>query len=46
MFAATGNTVVALHRERIGGLDLPPDLASGAFRPLTAAEHMFVFNRS
>ena len=32
MFAAVGNHVEALHRDRIGGLGLPPDLAPGAFR--------------
>lgn len=32
MFAAVGNHVEALHRERIGGLSLPGDLAPGAFR--------------
>jgi 16S rRNA pseudouridine516 synthase len=35
MFAAVGNHVTALHRDRIGGLDLPPDLAPGAWRRLT-----------
>jgi len=34
MFAAVGNHVEALHRDRIGGLDLPADLAPGAFRPM------------
>jgi len=38
MFAATGNHVVALHRDRIGGLDLPENLEAGAFRYLTDAE--------
>lgn len=32
MFAALGNHVTALHRDRIGGLDLPADLAPGAYR--------------
>jgi 16S rRNA pseudouridine516 synthase len=32
MFAAIGNHVTALHRDRIGGLDLPPDLAPGSWR--------------
>ncbi|MFN3583152.1 pseudouridine synthase [Phenylobacterium sp.] len=32
MFAAVGNHVEALHRDRIGGLDLPADLASGRYR--------------
>jgi 16S rRNA pseudouridine516 synthase len=32
MFAAVGNHVEALHRDRIGGLDLAADLAPGAWR--------------
>ena len=43
MFAAVGNHVIALHRDRIGGLDLPADLAPGAFRLLTKAELSSVF---
>jgi 16S rRNA pseudouridine516 synthase len=38
MFAATGNHVSALHRDRIGGLDLPENIEAGAFRNLTDAE--------
>ena len=38
MFEAVGNHVVALHRDRIGALDLPDDLAVGEYRALTAAE--------
>ena len=38
MFAAMGNHVDALHRDRIGGLDLPDDLASGGWRLMTEAE--------
>ena len=38
MFAAVGNHVEALHRERVGGLALPDDLPPGAWRLLTAAE--------
>ncbi len=38
MFAAVGNHVTALHRDRMGALDLPADLAAGSFRPLTEAE--------
>ncbi|MES3028162.1 MAG: 16S rRNA pseudouridine(516) synthase [Pseudomonadota bacterium] len=43
MFAAVGNHVVELHRDRIGGLTLPDDLAPGAFRVLPAetAEQVF-----
>jgi 16S rRNA pseudouridine516 synthase len=32
MFAAMGNHVTVLHRDRIGGLDLPDDLAPGQYR--------------
>jgi 16S rRNA pseudouridine516 synthase len=32
MFAAVGNHVEALHRERVGGLSLPEDLAPGEWR--------------
>lgn len=38
MFAATGNHVTALHRDRIGRLDLPENLEAGAFRYLTGDE--------
>ena len=37
MVAAVGNRVEALHRSRIGGLDLPADLAPGDWRWLDAA---------
>ncbi len=42
MVAAVGNRVEALHRSRIGRLDLPVDLAPGAWRWLTAAELLAV----
>lgn len=38
MFAAVGNHVEALHRERIGSLALPEDLEPGQYRILGAAE--------
>ncbi|MDO8878099.1 MAG: pseudouridine synthase [Pseudolabrys sp.] len=38
MFAAVGNHVVALHRDRVGGLALPADLKAGEYRLLTAAD--------
>lgn len=38
MFAAIGNKVERLHRERIGGLQLPEDLAEGVYRMLTPSE--------
>lgn len=34
MFAATGNHVSTLHRDRVGGLDLPKDLEEGQYRIL------------
>ncbi len=37
MFAAVGNHVEALHRERVGGLALPDDLAPGEWRLLDSA---------
>jgi 16S rRNA pseudouridine516 synthase len=38
MFAAVGNRVTALHRERIGAVQLDPALKPGQARPLTAQE--------
>ena len=43
MFAALGNHVLELHRDRIGGLDLPADLAPGAWRLLTPEEQASLF---
>ena len=45
MFHRVGNRVVKLHRERIGTLALPPDLAAGQWRHLTAEEVASVFVR-
>ena len=42
MFAAVGNHVVALHRERVGGLTLG-DLAPGHWRPLGDADREALF---
>jgi 16S rRNA pseudouridine516 synthase len=44
MFAAVGNHVVGLHRERIGGIALPDDLEPGQHRILTAAQAEAVFD--
>ncbi|MBO9709566.1 MAG: 16S rRNA pseudouridine(516) synthase [Caulobacter sp.] len=44
MFAAVGNHVTALHRERIGGVALPDDLAPGEHRILSAAQAEEVFD--
>ncbi|QBL10680.1 16S rRNA pseudouridine(516) synthase RsuA [Rheinheimera sp. D18] len=38
MFAAIGNKVVQLHREKIGGVQLPDDLAVGEYRELSAEQ--------
>ncbi len=38
MLGAVGGHVTALHRERVGPLELDPGLAPGEVRPLTAAE--------
>ena len=38
MFAAVGNHVTALHRDRVGGLALPDDLKAGEYRLLSAAD--------
>lgn len=43
MFAAVGNHVVALHRDRIGELDLPADLAEGRYRLLTEKHRARLF---
>lgn len=44
MFAATGNHVEDLHRERLGGLDLPADLAPGQWKVLSAKEIASIFH--
>ena len=43
MFAAMGNHVDALHRDRVGGLTLPADLAAGAYRILGPDEIAAIF---
>lgn len=43
MFAAVGNHVTALHRDRIGALDLPADLTPGKHRVLNPAEQAALF---
>ncbi len=44
MFAAVGNHVEALHRDRIGSLDLPADLPPGGYRTATDADLTAVFS--
>jgi 16S rRNA pseudouridine516 synthase len=46
MFAAVGNHVLALHRDRIGGLDLPEDLAPGDLRLMSERELDALFARA
>lgn len=43
MFAAVGNHVEALHRDRVGGLALPEDLESGAWRIMSTQEVAAIF---
>ncbi|MBS0334825.1 MAG: rRNA pseudouridine synthase [Proteobacteria bacterium] len=44
MFAAVGNHVADLHRERIGGLALPSDLGPGDWRIMTPDQQAALFN--
>ena len=46
MFAAVGNHVTALHRDRIGGLELPDTLVSGQWRIMTAEDLKAVFTQA
>lgn len=46
MFRALGTIVERLHRDRVGGLDLPPDLAPGDVRPLAPEERALLLNES
>jgi 16S rRNA pseudouridine516 synthase len=43
MFAATGNHVEKLHRERLGGLSLPDDMAPGQWKLLSEKEIALIF---
>lgn len=43
MFAAVGNHVEELHRERLGGLALPDDLAPGQWKRLSPEEIVAIF---
>jgi 16S rRNA pseudouridine516 synthase len=43
MVLALGARVVGLHRDRIGGLTLPPDLPPGELRVLRADERLLLF---
>lgn len=46
MFAAVGNHVAALHRNRIAALDLPPDLEPGQFRIMSEADLALILSPS
>ena len=43
MFAAVGNHVTALHRDRMGGLEMPGDLEPGQYRLMDAADLQALF---
>jgi 16S rRNA pseudouridine516 synthase len=43
MFAAVGNHVTALHRDRVGALDLPADLEAGQYRVMGEGDVARVF---
>ena len=45
MFAAVGNHVEALHRDRIGGLSLPADLGPGEYRQMTSTDVAAIFEQ-
>jgi len=44
MFAAAGNHVEALHRDRIGALSLPADLGPGEYRPMSPTDIAAIFS--
>ncbi|TXN33751.1 pseudouridine synthase [Methylobacterium sp. WL19] len=46
MFAALGNHVTALHRDRIGGLTLPADMEAGTYRILTEGDVTALFGEA
>lgn len=46
MVAAVGNRVLALHRQRIGALELPKDLPEGGWRWLGPAERELAMSRA
>ncbi|WP_288585833.1 pseudouridine synthase [uncultured Methylobacterium sp.] len=45
MFAAVGNHVTALHRDRVGALDLPADLEPGQYRVMGEGDVARVFGQ-
>ncbi|BAQ46012.1 MULTISPECIES: pseudouridine synthase [Methylobacterium] len=46
MFAAVGNHVTALHRDRVGALDLPADLEPGQYRVMGEEDVARVFGQA
>jgi 16S rRNA pseudouridine516 synthase len=44
MFAAVGNHVEALHRDRIGALSLPADIGPGEYRRMSPADVAAIFS--
>ncbi len=46
MIRALGGRVTALHRDRVGALDLPEDLAPGELRPLAEEERVLLLTES
>jgi 16S rRNA pseudouridine516 synthase len=46
MFAAIGNHVTSLHRDKIGGLELPEDLAESQWRVMSEDEIRLVFSQT
>lgn len=46
MIRLLGGEVIALHRDRVGALDLPQDLASGELRPLERDERALLLSDS
>ena len=43
MFAAAGNHITALHRDRVGGLALPDDLEAGEYRVMSTEDVAAIF---
>jgi len=46
MIRGLGGEVVGLHRDRVGGFDLPADLEPGALRPLAPTERPLLLSES
>jgi len=46
MIRMLGGEVIALHRDRVGTLDLPPDLGPGEWRPLEREERLLLLSEN